>query len=344
MRPHDKYWNALTDYLKEKNLEDRVFIGPDELLYEFPQVYPYQILKDIRFSDYDIEYVVFHKKSAENMTNDFLDMIRNEYKAVWGNKRFVIFKKHPGKWEKIKAKKYLLHTHIHWKKYYKPASPGKTGILITTHNRPHSLRRLLEQLKNRPEKILVVNDGSDAKFQSEYETIKKDFPQATFIDNPQHRGQEFAMNTGFSWFLADPHTEWVHYFQGDVILNPGFFETVSKVAHKEKYPVVTGLYHETHNICKRGTINEVPVYMLRSAPMHHLFFHRLYLQENLPVPNPLSGVPERDTGKPNLDSSEGWWLVSWSPKSIVKRNGYVVCIPGLCQIKTSAAQSVRATE
>ncbi len=336
MRPQDKYWNALVEYLTKKGLENEIFFGPGALFPEFPKIYPYQILKNIRLSDYEIEYAVFHKDPSEPYTNEFLHMLRNDYKAVWGNKSFVIFKKHPGKWEKIKAKKYLFHTQIRWKKYEKPAASAKTGILITTRNTPHFLRRMLEQLQNRPEEILVVNEGSGDHFRAEYEAVQRDFPGITFIDLPANRGRIFSLNTGFSWFLADPGVEWIHYFQDNLILHPGFFDTVQKVAHKEKYPVVTGIYHEAHKICKRGTINGIPVYMLRSAPGEHLFVHRLYLQENLPVPV-LTGKPGQENQSGEHETQDAaWWMLSYAPLTVVKRDKYIVCVPGICHTEKSA--------
>ncbi len=344
MYPKNKYWNPLVEYLKKKGLEDEFFIGPEVLLYEFPKVLPYQILKDIRLSDYDLEYIVFHKKLPEDMTNDFLDLLRHHYSAVWANHLFVVFKKHPSKIEKLKAVKHLISSRISWKKYYKSDKNKRTGILITTYNRPQFLERLLGQLKNRPEEIVVVNDGSDEKFKPHYEQIKRDFPQVTYMDNPKNIGLVFSMNAGFSYFLADPDVEWVHYFQDDVVIEEELFEKTMKVAHKEKFPVVTGIRREPHQIFKEGTINGIDVLMLRSAPAHHLLMHRQYLMDNMPVPNPYVGAPKPDRGRPGQGSDEDWWLLSWSPKSVVKRGGYIVAVPGLVHTDMDPGLSTWATE
>lgn len=329
MYPKNKYWRPLVKFLKGKNLENEIFIGPEVLLYEFPKVFPYQILKDIRLSDYDLKYIVFHKKLPEDFTNEFLDLIQAQYKPVWGNHLFVVYKKNRSKKEKLLALKSIFYTKINLKKYYKKNNNKRTGILITTYNRPDFLIKLLTQLKDRPEEILVVNDGSDEKYRNQYEQIKQQFPGNTYIDNPKNIGLVFSLNTGFSYFLADPDVEWIHYFQDDVEISRNFFETIEKVADKEERPVITGFHKEPHKIFGTETINGIEVKLLRSASAQHFYIHRMYLMENMPIPNPYVGAPKPDRGKPGQGADEDWWLLSWAPKSIVKRGRYIISIPGL---------------
>lgn len=330
MYPRNKYWKPLVEYLKKKGLENQIFIGPEVLLYEFPKVFPYQILKDIDLEDYDFEYIVFHKKLTEDLTNDFIDLIKEKYKPVWGNHLFVVYKKNRTKKEKLAALKYLLYTKPNLDKLYKEKT-SKTGILITTYNRPRALIKLLEQLKDREEEILIINDGSSKEFDIQYQQIKEKFPSFTYIDNPKNIGLVFSMNTGFSYFLSDPEIEWIHYFQDDVIINdPDFFTKTLAVADKKESPVVTGIYKEEHPIMSKMSINGIPVYLFRSTAAQHFLVHRNYLMKNMPIPNPYLGAPKPDKGKPGQGSDEDWWLFSWSPNSIVKQGKYVVCIPGLC--------------
>ncbi len=330
MYPKNKYWQPLVKFLKQQGLENEIFIGPEVLLYEFPKVFPYQILKNIRLSDYYFKFIVFHKKLPEDLTNEFLDLIQTEYEPVWGNHLFVVYKKNRSTKEKILALKSIFYTKINLKKYYKDV-PKRNGILITTYNRPDFLIKLLTQLADRPEEILVVNDGSDEKYREQYEQIKQKFPQNTYIDNPKNVGLVFSMNTGFSYFLSDPDIEWIHYFQDDVDISPDFFEIIEKVADKEARPVITGFHKEPHKIFGTQTINGVEVKLLRSAGAPHLFMYRLYLMENMPIPNPYVGAPKPDRGKPGQGSDEDWWLLSWAPKSIVKRGKYIIAIPGLAK-------------
>ncbi len=331
MYPKNKYWLPLVKFLKKNRLENDIFIGPEVLLYDFPKVFPYQILKDIRLSDYHFEYIVFHKKLPEDYTNEFLDLIQTAYKPVWGNHLFVVYKKNRSAKEKLAALKSIIYTKINFKKYYKPEHNKRKGILITTYNRPEFLINLLSQLKDRSEEILIVNDGSDEIYRRQYELIKERFTQNTYIDNPKNMGLVFSMNTGFSYFLSDPDVEWIHYFQDDVEITPHFFETIEKVAEKNERPVVTGFHKEPHKIFGTENINGVEVKLLRSAGAPHLFMHRQYLMDNMPIPNPYVGAPKPDRGKPGQGSDEDWWLLSWAPKSIVKRGKYVIAIPGLAK-------------
>ncbi len=331
MYPKNKYWFPLIKLLKKYALEDQIFIGPEVLLYEFPKVFPYQILKNIRLSDYYFKFIVFHKKLPEDYTNEFLDLIQNEYKPVWGNHLFVVYKKNRNTKEKLAALKTLIYTKINFNKYYKETIVKRNGIFITTYNRPEFLIKLLDQLKGRSEEILIINDGSDEIYHHQYEQIKKSFPDNTYIDNPKNTGLVFSLNTGFSYFLSDPDIEWIHYFQDDVEITPHFFEIIEKVADKEERPIVTGFHKEPHKVFGSETINGVEVKLLRSASAQHFYMHRQYLMDNMPIPNPYVGAPKPDRGKPGQGSDEDWWLLSWAPKSIVKRGKYIIAIPGLAK-------------
>ena len=339
MYPHNKYWKPLINFLHKKELSNQIFIGPEVLLYEFPKVFPYQILRDINLDDYDFEYIVFHKKLPEDLTNDYLDLIKEKYKPVWGNHLFVVYNKNRSTKEKLKALKYALYTNINFKKYYKPEKEKKQGIFITTYNRPENLGNLLKQIYQRPEEILVINDGSDEKFQAEYDKIKQDFPNISYIDNIKNMGLVFSMNTGYNYFLSDPDIDWIHYFQDDVVLRDDFFEVMDKVKDKKERPVITGMHREPHKIFEQKEINQVEVYLLRSAPAHHILLHRQYLQDNLPIPNPYIGAPKPNKGKEGQGSDADWYLLSWSPKSIVKKDKYIIAVPNLLTTDMSAEKS-----
>lgn len=330
MYPRNKYWKPLVAFLNKNKLRNEKFIGPEVLLYEFPKLFPYQVLASINLADYDFEWIVFHKKIPEDLTNDYLDLIESKYKPVWGNHLFIVFKKNRSKKQHFKVLKNILDTNIDFSKYKKEEST-RTGILITTYNRPDYLKKLLKQLETRKEEILIVNDGSSEHFVVAYNKIKEEFPKYVYIDNPKNMGLCFSLNTGFSYFLADPSVAWVHYIQDDVVLNDNFFEKLHKVADSKKYPVLTGIYRKPHPVIKKNVVNEVEIYFLMSAPAQHFMLHRQYLQDNLPIPTPYIGAPKRDKGKPGQGSDEDWWLISWSPNSIVKKGGYIVSIPNLCK-------------
>ncbi len=299
---------------------------------EFPKVFPYQILKYIDLRDYGFNYIVFHKKLHEDMTPEFLDLIKASYKAIWANHLFVVYKKNPGKLERISAVKYVLYSGISLDKYYHFPSPSKTGIFLTTYNRPQALRRILYQLRSRKEEILVVNDGSSEKYREEYASVMKDFPEVTFIDNPKNMGLAFSLNTGFSYFLADPEIEWVHYFQDDVLIeDKDFFNKTMEVADKDEYPVVSGFYLADHPIHAKTEVRGIPVYLLRSISAQHFLVHRRYLEKNMPVPTPYKGAPKPDRGKPGQGSDTDWWLFSWSPHALIKHGKYIAVIPDLIQ-------------
>jgi len=57
------------------------------------------------------------------------------------------------------------------------------------------------------------------------------------------------------------------------------------------------------------------------------------------IPNPYIAAPKKDGGKPGQGSDEDWWLLSWSPNSIIKKGGYVVSIPNLSTTDASGELS-----
>ena len=323
----------MLSFLNKNITKDEKFIGPEVLLYDFKNIFPYQILSSIKLSDYNFEWIIFHKKLPEDLTNDYLDLIQSDYKPVWGNHLFVIYKKNRSKKQQLTVLKNILHTKIDFSKYYKKEIT-RTGILITTYNRPDYLAQILHQLKDVTEEILVVNDASDKRYQEAYQKLKEKYTHCVFIDNPKNMGLCYSLNNGFSYFLADPSVAWVHYIQDDVNLSDGFIELMAKVAHKEKYPVLTG-YKGPHKVIKKTIINNVEVELLVSSPAVHLLLHKQYLQDNLPIPTPYIGAPKKDKGKPGQGSDEDWWLLSWSPNAIVKKGGYVVYFPNLSSTDTS---------
>jgi len=327
MYPRNKYWKPLVSFLLNNKLETEQFIAPEVLQFEFPNIFPYQVLSNINLNNYNFEWIVFHKKLSEDLTNEYLDLIQKEYKPVWGNHLFVVFKKHRTKKQAIKVVADILYTKINFSKYRKNHD-AQMGILITTYNRPNYLKKLLHQLLEVNEEILVVNDGSDAKHQTAYSDIKKEFNNCMFIDNPKNMGLPYSLNVGFSYFLANPSVNWVHYIQDDVVLTKGFIEVMNKVSDDNLYPVITA-FKGPHKIVKRQQINGVEVQLLLSAPAVHLLLHRQYLQDNLPIPTPYLGAPKKDKGKPGQGSDVDWWLLSWSPNSIVKQGKHIICIPNL---------------
>jgi len=76
---------------------------------------------------------------------------------------------------------------------------GKIGLGIVTYNRPNYLRQCLEALKENDsggaDYIIVYDDGSDEKYDDEYEdTIQDKYPLLPYIFNKTNKGVAHAKN------------------------------------------------------------------------------------------------------------------------------------------------------
>ncbi|HEY9662054.1 MAG TPA: glycosyltransferase, partial [Allocoleopsis sp.] len=73
------------------------------------------------------------------------------------------------------------------------------------------------------------------------------------------------------------------------------------------------------------------VVLKRSVPGVHFHAHRDYWAAILPIPPLYTNSLQAVRQVVGQSSDEDWWITAWSPQSIVKRGGYVVCVPNLVQ-------------
>ncbi|NJR66751.1 MAG: hypothetical protein HC772_17890 [Leptolyngbyaceae cyanobacterium CRU_2_3] len=148
------------------------------------------------------------------------------------------------------------------------------------------------------------------------------------------------MNVGLEYWLADPQIDWISYFQDDVDINPETLKVLEQIQDQRDRPLLSGRDALEHPNFGTGEIAGYPVLYKRSMPGQHLHAHRDYWRSIMPIPTPYLGAPKPDQGKPGQGADEDWWITCWSPHSIVKRGGYVVCVPGLVRsFQTSADES-----
>jgi len=204
-------------------------------------------------------------------------------------------------------------------------APGFAAV-ITTYNRPWALARTLPQLTNLGCPIVVVDDGSDSKFDVEYNKIRDQFAGANiqWINLPGNRGVPCAINTGVSYFLADPSIDWISYFQDDVDVHPEIFKHLAKVQDRVERPLLTGRYPPEHPIVAETDINGIHLLLCHSTSAQHLHAHRDYWTAVMPLPSFEVGLP-----KPHKISTCDWWIGSWAANSVCKTGRKIVCVPGL---------------
>ena len=97
------------------------------------------------------------------------------------------------------------------------------GLVVVTCNRPSyafkCLRSIKQNLSSVIDKIVVVNDGSDKKFNAEYRRAYKPVADiAEIIELPENHGVAFAKNVGIKNLLHDPDIEWVFVIEDDITI------------------------------------------------------------------------------------------------------------------------------
>ena len=73
----------------------------------------------------------------------------------------------------------------------------------------------------------------------------------------------------------------------------------------------------------------------------HLHGHRAYWERQLSIPTAYFQAPKRRPDMPLRGADEDWWIVQWSPRSVVKQGKYVGVLPGL--VRSPTAHSSKST-
>lgn len=200
----------------------------------------------------------------------------------------------------------------------------RVAVFLTTYNRPRALARSLPSIAALGEPVLVVDDGSEPEIAEINRQIATTHA-ASYIGLGNNRGVAAAINIGVSYWLADPRIEWISYFQDDVEVSPETLRLLSRFEDLYTTPIMTGFDSSEFEAEKSEILGGVPVkYKLNSTAMH-LHAHRAYWSAVSPIPTKFLGAPKPDLGS----ASEDTWIIQTAPASIVRRGGYILCVPGL---------------
>jgi hypothetical protein len=149
------------------------------------------------------------------------------------------------------------------------------------------------------------------------------------------------LNAGLAWWLADSEVAWISVFQDDVDVHPDCLAQIARLQDARLRPILSGRACPLHRCYGGETIEGVETLRYRSLPGIHLHAHRDYWRGVLPIPTPYLGAPKPHGGLPGQGSDEDFWVTCWSPRSIVKRGGWVTCVPGL--VRTFAPDEAPST-
>ncbi len=338
---HDEFWIQARSFLEKYVNPLDPILAPNEFMDCFPGTYHYNV--SYLFSASQFRFVVFHKGMTEEIHTALALEVIDRFYPVFGNEVFVIYADvlliGIVSVDVVHTKVLLEQVEEQFEAEQASIKPPTYAAVITTYNRPQSLARSLPQVLALGIPVMVVDDASTLENYQENQRIT-DQHQVPLIRIPDNRGLPNAMNVGLDYWLADPAIDWISYFQDDVDIHPDTIKVLEQIQDRVDRPLLAGrdaLEHATFNTAE---IAGYKVLYKRSMPGQHLHAHRDYWRGVMPIPTPYLGAPKPDKGKPGQGADEDWWITCWSPQSITKRGGYVVCVPGLVRsFRTTADES-----
>jgi glycosyltransferase involved in cell wall biosynthesis len=319
--PSDPYWMQALAFLEAQVQPTDAILAPNDFLEIFPGTYHYRVSH--LFPAHNFAFVIFHKGMVEEVDQSLALEVLEQFHLVFTNDVFVIYSQIPianipaPDDRQTRALVEQVETTDRFDSLHATQS---CAIVVTTHNRPDHLARSLPQIAALGAPVLVVDDGSDREAAAANQKIAEQY-HVNLWRSPTHRGQPTAITTGVSYWLADPSIAWIAYFRDDVNVRSDAL-TILEQIQDPKYPILTGRDAPEHPVLQTETIAAHEVLLKRSSPGIHFHAYRDYWAAVLPIPTPLINLPGRGT-------DEDWWITAWSPRSVVKQGGNLICVPGL---------------
>jgi glycosyltransferase involved in cell wall biosynthesis len=319
--PSDQYWTQALDFLQQHVHPSAPLLAPNEFLEFFPGTYYYRVSHLFPASSY--EFVIFHKGMVAEVDQALSLAVLEQFHLVFVNDVFIIYSQSPlsGISEPDDRQTRALVEQIETTDRFDSLQNHQTcAIVVTTYNNPENLARSLPQITTLGAPVLVVDDGSDPEQALKNQQITAQYG-AQLLRSPSHQRQANALNLGISQWLADPTIAWISTFRDDVNVRADTLTVLAQIQSLQ-YPILTGRDAPEHPIIQTQTIADHSVLFKRSSPSIHFHAHRSYWASVLPIPTPTLDLPGQGT-------DEDWWITAWSPNSIVKKGGNLVCVPGL---------------
>lgn len=319
----DPQWAEIQAFLTHHAQPSSAILAPNELLEIFPGVYPYNVTYTLPAQQFD--FVVFHKAMLGEVDRAFGEAVLQQFRPAFANDVFVVFAKTPPP-RLIPPELPLIQ--LVRDRFLEDQPPrhlaeARCGIVVLTHN-PIHLERSLPQIAALGAAIVVVDSSTTSDCQRTNQAIadRYSIPVLCLPD----RGNPYAINAGVSYWLADATIEWISYFRDDVEVHPELLEVLAAIQDPRDRPLLTGRNAPEHQTISTQSIASYTVLHKRSTSGIHLHAHRDYWAAILPIPTPPLSAEQRAAGR---GTEEDWWITAWSPRSITKQGGYVVCIPNL---------------
>lgn len=319
--PSDQYWTQALAFLQQQINSSATLLAPNNFLEFFPGTYHYRVSHLFPARSYD--FVVFHKGMVAEIDQSLSLEVLEQFYLVFANDVFVIYAQakldHIPEPDERQAQ--ALVEQIETSDRFDSLQNSQTcAVIVTTYNNPENLARSLPQIVALGAPTLVVDDGSSAEQALRNQNIVEQYG-VKLLRSPTHQRQPNAINLGISHWLSDPTITWISYFRDDVNVRVDALTVLAQIQSLQ-YPILTGRDDAEHPTIQADTIADHSVLLKRSSPGIHFHAHRSYWASVLPIPTPVLDLPGRST-------DEDWWVTAWSPHSIVKQGGNLVCVPGL---------------
>jgi hypothetical protein len=333
----DHFWQDAARFLLGRFDPQARLLALNEFHKLFPGVYPYSTAAYMDLGQ--MEGFVIHKGMIRELSAKTGAYLIDHCLPIFGNEVFVIFVPRDKAVGEVVGREHFDSFYVAFEQWKKEGFPPPwsipsqfkeptTVVLMTTFNRPHFLARSLPGILALRAPLLVVNDGSSEEHRAAYQEIYRRY-DLKVIELPENRGLPNALNTGLGYWLADPMVEWISYLQDDTEVRPDLLQVLAKFQDPEKQPLLSGRDSPQHEIYSEEMRDGYRILWKRMNDATHLHAHRDYWQRILPIPAPYFQAPKRLTDRPGRGSDSDWWIIQWSPHSIVKKGGYLCAIPGL---------------
>jgi glycosyltransferase involved in cell wall biosynthesis len=320
----DLQWSEIRSFLQQQVQPDQTVLAPNEFLEFFPQTYPYNITYALPPHIFD--FAVVHKAMLSEIEPNCLTAITQRFHPAFANDVFVVYTKHLPNRPFLDDKTNLraLLKQLPKESYATNLDIKRNVAVVVLATTPEALVRSLLQILQLGSPVIAVNNGVAQEHLAAVQDLLEQ-QAVPLLQVPGDRGTPSALNMGISYWLADPQVQWISCFRDTVDVQPNLFEVLLQVQNATQRPLLTGRDAAEHPTFGMEAIAGYPVLLKRSVPGVHLHAHRDYWTGILPIPTPDS----TQLAHSGRGTEEDWWITAWSPHSITKRGGYVICVPGL---------------
>jgi predicted O-methyltransferase YrrM len=158
-------------------------------------------------------------------------------------------------------------------------SQPATSLVVVSRDQPLRLSRALPGLLTLQAPLLVVNAGSESRFDAEYASICS-APGVRLLQIPRPCSVAEALQAGLRYWLADPKVEWISCFRDEVEVGAGLLQRLASVQDAVRRPLLSGRLDAGHP-GEKQIIQGESVHLCREMTGPHFHAHRNFWMRHL---------------------------------------------------------------